>query len=89
MELGKILTEKGIPHQINSIGSMISIFYTDQHVSSYASAKTTDTDLFSRIFHHCLKAGIYLPPSNYESWFLGKDIGDVEVEKILSAFQDF
>ncbi|GLR19111.1 glutamate-1-semialdehyde 2,1-aminomutase [Portibacter lacus] len=87
--LGEILSEKGIAHHINSIGSMISIFYTDREVHSYGDAKTTDTELFGRLFHHGLKSGIYLPPSNYESWFLGKDIKDKEVEKILETFKTF
>lgn len=88
-EVGHILDQKGIEHQINSIGSMISIFFTDQKVTSYSTAKSTDTKLFARIFHHGLRSGIYLPPSNYESWFLGKDIGAPEVDRILSTFATF
>jgi glutamate-1-semialdehyde 2,1-aminomutase len=88
-ELNSILNKKGIAHQINSVGSMISIFYTDKEVTSYSSAKTTDTELFAKIFHHGLKSGIYLPPSNYESWFLGNGMGEKEVKTILSAFKSF
>ncbi len=87
--LGDILTEKGIAHSINSIGSMISIFLMEGEVKSFKDAKKTDTQLFARIFHHGLKSGIYLPPSNYESWFLGKDINDEESEIILNAFRTF
>jgi len=88
-ELDSILEEKGIAHHINSIGSMISVFYTDQKVTSFESAKTTDTALFSKIFHHCLRSGVYLPPSNYESWFFSCEIKDEEVDKILEAFKSF
>jgi glutamate-1-semialdehyde 2,1-aminomutase len=88
-ELESILKTKGIAHQVHSIGSMISIFFTEREVSNYSTAKTTDTELFSKIFHHGLRNGIYLPPSNYESWFLGKDIGEKEVDLILSTFSSF
>ncbi|MCL4110611.1 UNVERIFIED_CONTAM: hypothetical protein GTU68_060502 [Idotea baltica] len=87
--LSEILTEKGIAHHINSIGSMISIFFTDREVHGFEDAKTTDTKLFAKLFHHGLKSGIYLPPSNYESWFLGKDIKEKEVEKILKTIRTF
>ncbi|WP_235296636.1 glutamate-1-semialdehyde 2,1-aminomutase [Portibacter marinus] len=88
-ELDTILDEKGIDHTINSIGSMISIFYLEGQVKSFSDAKSTNTKLFSRIFHHGLKSGIYMPPSNYESWFLGQGIGEVEIEKILNTFRTF
>lgn len=88
-ELDSILDKKGIAHHINSIGSMISVFYTDQEVTSYNSAKTTDTKLFSKIFHHCLKSGVYLPPSNFESWFFSSEVKEAEVGLILEAFRSF
>lgn len=87
--LKSILEEKGIAHHINSVGSMISIFFTEEKVNNYASAKTTDTELFRKIFHHGLEKGIYLPPSNYETWFISKSIKDKEVETILDAFRTF
>lgn len=88
-ELGAILDHKGIAHSINSIGSMMSIFYSDQEITDYQSAKATDVSLFSKIFHHGLKNGIYLPPSNYESWFISRVIKDKEIELIVKTFQTF
>lgn len=87
--LSEILNQKGIPHHINSLGSMMSIFFTDIAVHNYTDAKKTDSALFARIFHHALQSGVYLPPSNYESWFISNAIKDKEIEKILSAFRSF
>lgn len=89
IELDYILEKKGIPHHINNLGSMISVFFSEGPIISFKDAQQTDTNLFSRIFHHGLANGIYLPPSNYESWFLSKDIGEKEIEKIIKIFETF
>ncbi len=65
-----ILSHKGIPHRINHIASMFTVFFTDKEVYDYATAKTSDTDLFGRFFRALLKEGILIPPSQFEAWFL-------------------
>ncbi len=59
-----------IPNHINRVGSMITVFFTKETVIDFDSAQTTDTDKFKTFFHEMLKEGIYLPPSNYEAWFV-------------------
>lgn len=83
--LREILTEKGIVHHINRVGSMISIFFTDEEVTDYTTAATTDKDLFKSYFHNMLERGIYLPPSPFESWFLSSKIDDSMINKTLEA----
>lgn len=61
---------KGIPAQVPQVGSMFSIFFTDKPVRDYATALTSDAKLFGRFFHACLNAGVYLPPSAYETAFI-------------------
>ncbi|MBL9214542.1 MAG: glutamate-1-semialdehyde 2,1-aminomutase [Opitutaceae bacterium] len=61
---------KGLPLQAPQAGSMFSLFFTPTPVRDYASALTSDAKLFGRFFHFCLAAGVYLPPSAYEAWFL-------------------
>jgi glutamate-1-semialdehyde 2,1-aminomutase len=61
---------KGIPLQAPQCGSMFSLFFTPTPVRDYATALTSDAKLFGRFFHACLHAGVYLPPSAYEAWFL-------------------
>jgi glutamate-1-semialdehyde 2,1-aminomutase len=49
---------------------MFSIFFTASPVRDYAGALSGDAGLFARFFHGCLDAGVYLPPSAYETAFL-------------------
>jgi len=51
-------------------GSMFSIFFTPEAVRDYAGALTGDARLFARFFRGCLDAGVYLPPSAYETAFI-------------------
>jgi glutamate-1-semialdehyde 2,1-aminomutase len=62
--------EKGLPAQAPQTGSMFCLFFTPAPVRDYAGALTTDAKLFARFFHGCLEAGVYLPPSAYETAFL-------------------
>ena len=62
--------EKGLPAQVPQTGSMFSIFFTPRAVHDYAGALTGDAKLFARFFRGCLEAGVYLPPSAYETAFI-------------------
>jgi glutamate-1-semialdehyde 2,1-aminomutase len=61
---------KGLPVQVPQCGSMFSIFFTPTPVRDYATALQGDAKLFTRFFHACLEAGVYLAPSAYEAGFL-------------------
>jgi len=61
---------KGLPAQVRQVGSMFSIFFTAESVNSYGSILRTDTRLFGRFFHACLRRGVYLPPSAFETAFI-------------------
>jgi len=61
---------KGLPVQVPQFGSMLSIFFTATPVRDYATALQADAKLFARFFHACLRDGVYLPPSAYETVFL-------------------
>lgn len=61
---------KGLPLQTPQVGSMFSLFFTPTPVRDMATALASDAKLFGRFFHACLTAGVYLPPSAYETWFL-------------------
>jgi glutamate-1-semialdehyde 2,1-aminomutase len=61
---------KGLPVQVPQVGSMWSLFFTAQPVVDYASALTSDAQIFARFFQSCLQKGVYLPPSAYEACFI-------------------
>ena len=89
IEIGKILTEKGIQHRINRKGSMMSIFFDTDEVSNFDDAVRANHAAFNQFFHHCLKNGIYLPPSGYETWFISDAIKQNEIEKTLDVIRGF
>ncbi|MBK9159882.1 MAG: glutamate-1-semialdehyde 2,1-aminomutase [Micropruina sp.] len=79
------LTDAGVPHTLNRAGNLFSIFFTANPVYDYASAKTQDTAAFARFFHAMLDAGVWLPPSAYEAWFVSAAHGDAELSTIEAA----
>jgi glutamate-1-semialdehyde 2,1-aminomutase len=79
------LKSMGLNYTINQIGSMFTLFFTDREVCNFDDAKTSDTALFGKYFKGMLSKGIYLPPSQYESWFLSTALGDSEYDQIIAA----
>ena len=75
----------GLNYTINRIGSMFSIFFTENPVTDFESAKTSDTAMFGRYFNAMLHRGIYLAPSQYESLFVSTAISEELVEQYIKA----
>jgi glutamate-1-semialdehyde 2,1-aminomutase len=75
----------GVPHTINRVESLFSLFFTDRPVRTFADAQGADHDAYARFFRAMLDEGISLPPSGYEGWFLSTAHGDAELERILDA----
>jgi len=82
------LDKLGLNYTINHLGSMYSLFFTDQEVFDFESAKKSDTAIFGKYFQAMLKRGIYLAPSQYESLFLSTALSDDLVEKIIRANEE-
>ena len=79
------LTAAGCPHVVQTAGTMFSVFFTDQPVRDYADAQRTDTAAYRSFFHAMLDAGVYLPPSAFEAWFLSAAHDDKAVQTVLDA----
>ena len=88
-ELHQILKHKNILHHINRIGSMMSVFFTNEPVTNFETASTTDINFFNKFFHHLLNHEIYLPPSAYESWFISNALSSEDIETMLGALESF
>ena len=80
-----LLNEKGIDHDMHRVGSMISIFFTNETVTDFRTANTTDKEFFRVFFHEMLQRGVYLPPSPFESWFLSKSLTYEMLDKTIRA----
>ena len=74
-----------LPFQINQLGSMMSLHFTNEPVIDFTTAKKGDNEYFRRYFHAMLANGVYLPPSAYESYFLNDAISYEDLDHTLDA----
>ena len=74
-----------LPFQINQLGSMMSLHFTNDPVIDFTTAKKGDNEYFKRYFHAMLANGVYLPPSAYESYFLNDAISYEDLDHTLDA----
>jgi glutamate-1-semialdehyde 2,1-aminomutase len=72
-------------YTINHIGSMYSLFFTNEEVTDFTSAKTSDTVKFGKYFQSMLQQGVYLAPSQYESLFLSTALTDDLIREVVNA----
>jgi len=79
------LTDAGVPHTINRAGNLFSVFFSGDPVFDYDSARKQDTSAFAGFFHAMLDAGVWLPPSAYEAWFVSAAHGAAELARIEEA----
>ncbi|MCU0323761.1 MAG: glutamate-1-semialdehyde 2,1-aminomutase [Spirosomaceae bacterium] len=84
----KSLKKLNLKYTINHIGSMYSLFFTENQVTDFEDAKTSNTALFGKYFHAMLNKGIYLAPSQYESLFLSTALTDSHIKTILQANEE-
>lgn len=78
----------GVPVTVNSVGSMLTVFFTDQPVTDYTSAKTSDTARFATFFQAMLERGVYLPPSQFEAAFLSAALTPDQFDQIAEAARE-
>ncbi len=83
--ISQCLEEKKIPHTINRISSMFTLFFHPGPVIDYNSAVQSDTRLYARYFTGMLRAGIYLPPSQFEACFLSTAHRQKDLDKTIAA----
>jgi glutamate-1-semialdehyde 2,1-aminomutase len=75
----------GVAMTTNRVGSMWTWFFTEEPVSDFASAATSNTERFGRFHRAMMEAGVWLPPSQFEAAFLSTAHGQAEVDLLLSA----
>ena len=71
--------------QVNAFASMVTPFFTSSPVRDYDSALTADTAAYATFFRGMLARGVYLPPSQFEAWFLSAAHTDRHVEQTITA----
>ncbi|MFQ6015567.1 MAG: glutamate-1-semialdehyde 2,1-aminomutase [Anaerolineae bacterium] len=83
--IGAAAEEAGIPIFQTRVGTMFCLFFTDQAVTDYASAKSSDTARYAHYFQGMLERGVYLAPSQFEAGFMSLVHGQEEIERTIEA----
>ncbi len=92
--LGAMLQEglqqrlKNVPAQVNRVGSIATVFFTDRPVTGYAAARSSDPEKFKTWYLGLLSHGIYAAPSQFEAMFLSCAHTPAQIEKILKAAEE-
>ena len=84
-----LIEKKGLPHQFNRLGSMLSLHFTDTAVVDFETAALGNNEHFKAYFHGMLDRGVYLPPSAFESYFLNDALSYEDIAFTLDAFEDW
>ena len=84
-EMSKALSAEGVTHRVQSGGNLFTVFFTDQEVVDFDTARTTDTEVFAAFFHSMLEQGVYLPPAAFEAWFFSSAHDEAAIDRVLSA----
>lgn len=75
----------GIDLQVNRFGSMINPFFTKNSVSNFENAQRADTKKYAVFFWEMINNGVFLPPSQFEAWFLSSVLSEKDIEKTAKA----
>lgn len=75
----------GVKIALNHSASLLTVFFTDVPVDSYQSAMTANTDQYKVFFQAMLNQGYYLPPSQFECWFVSQAHTNEDIKKTIEA----
>ena len=80
------LTGAGVPFRLQEAGSLFSFFLgIDEPVHDFGAARGQSAAAYAAFFHAMLDAGVYLPPSPYEAWFLSAAHDAAAIDRIADA----
>ena len=85
--LARAAAEAKVPVQVNRVGSMLTVFFSDRPVFDAASARAASTKRFGAFFHALLENGAYFPPSQFEAAFLSTAHTEDDVDATIRAAQ--
>jgi glutamate-1-semialdehyde 2,1-aminomutase len=83
--LDAALTAEGVVHVVPRAGSLFGVAFLPEVPLDYATALTQQSYRYAAFFHAMLDAGISLPPSVFEAWFLTAAHDEIALEHVISA----
>jgi glutamate-1-semialdehyde 2,1-aminomutase len=74
--------------QVVRAGTMLGLFFSEAQVTDWDTAKSADTERFAAFHRAMLDRRVYLPPSQFEAWFLSSAHGDAELDATIDAARE-
>jgi glutamate-1-semialdehyde 2,1-aminomutase len=86
--LDRAATDAKVPHVVQRVGSMLTLFFHDGPIHNYEEAKASDTKLFARFFWEMLARGVYLPCSQFEAAFVSTAHTEADIDHTIAAARE-
>jgi glutamate-1-semialdehyde 2,1-aminomutase len=86
--LTRAAADAGVPHRLNRVGSMWTLFFTGTPVVDLETAKASDTARFGQFFWAMMDRGVYLPCSQFEAAFTGAAMTDGHIDQTIAAARE-
>jgi glutamate-1-semialdehyde 2,1-aminomutase len=83
--LRRAATDAKVPHVVQRVGSMLTLFFNPDPIWNYTDAKRSDTALFGRFFWEMLARGVYLPCSQFEAAFVSAAHTEADIDHTIQA----
>ncbi len=83
-----VFSKAGVPAVINRACGLMTVFFTSNQVTDMDSASATDREAFGAFFHGMVDNGVYLPPSQFEAWFVSTAHTDADIESTLESVKN-
>ncbi len=80
--------QNGIPVHVNRVGSMLTLFFTDEPVVNRATSQRVNARRYAAFFRSMLDGGVLLPPSPWEAWFISATHGETEIVQTIDCASD-
>jgi glutamate-1-semialdehyde 2,1-aminomutase len=86
--IDRAATAAGLPHQVQRVGSMWTLFFNANPVTDYDTARASDTGRFAKFFWAMLDRGVYLPCSQFEAAFVSAVHAEQHVARTIAAAEE-
>jgi len=83
-----VFSKAGVPAVINRACGLMTVFFTSNQVTDMDSASATDREAFGAFYHGMVDNGVYLPPSQFEAWFVSTAHTDADIESTLESVKN-